>query len=81
MGWRKASGYNERAPVGLRRHHPVGSPSAMAEAAISRYKHVIGDGLRSSTDRRRAAEVDVGGHALDRRLEFGRPNCVRTATA
>jgi Transposase DDE domain len=64
MGWQKASGYNARA---------------RAEAAISRYKRVIGDGLRSRTDRRRATEVNVGGHALNRMLEFGRPTYVRIA--
>src|SRR3954467_15203958 len=40
MGWQKVSGYNLRA---------------LAEAAISRYKRVIGDTLRSQTDRRQAA--------------------------
>ncbi len=49
------------------------------EAAISRYKRVIGDGLHSRTDRRRATEVNVGVHALNRMLELGRPNYVRIA--
>ncbi len=62
--WQKASGYTRRA---------------RAEAAISRFKQVIGDGLRSRTDRRRATEVDVAVHALNRMLEFGRPISVRTA--
>src|SRR3954447_24704967 len=35
LGWQKASGYNRRA---------------LAESAISRYKRVIGDALRSRTD-------------------------------
>jgi hypothetical protein len=64
MGWQKASGYNARARV---------------EASISRYKRVLGDGLRSRTERRRAVEVDVGVHALNRMLELGRPNYVRVA--
>jgi Transposase DDE domain len=64
MGWQKATGYNARA---------------RAEAAISRYKRVIGDGLRSRTDRRRAVEVNVGVHALNRMLELGRPKYVRIA--
>jgi DDE family transposase len=64
MGWQKASGYNERA---------------RAEAAISRYKRVIGDGLHSRTDRRRVTEVNVGAHALNRMLELGRPESVRVA--
>ncbi len=51
----------------------------MAEAAVSRYKRVIGDGLRSRTDRRRATEVKVGVHALNRMLELGRPESVRVA--
>ncbi len=62
MGWQKAMGYNARA---------------RAEAAISRYKRVIGDGLRSRTDRRRAVQVHIGVHALNRMLELGRPNYVR----
>jgi len=62
--WQKASGYTRRA---------------RAEAAIGRFKHVIGDGLRSRTDRRRATEVDVAVHALNRMLELGRPISVRIA--
>ena len=64
MGWQKASGYNARA---------------RAEAVISRYKCVIGDGLHSRTDRRRVTEVNVGVHALNRMLDLGRPNYVRIA--
>ena len=63
MGWQKASGYNWRALV---------------EADIARFKRVIGDGLRARTDERRATEVNVAVHALNRMLEFGRPNHVRT---
>jgi Transposase DDE domain len=64
MGWQKASGYNLRA---------------RAEAAMGRFKQVIGDGLRSRTDQRRATEVDVAVRALDRTLELGRPESVRIA--
>jgi Transposase DDE domain len=64
MGWQKASGYNRRA---------------LAEAAISRYKRVIGDGLRSRTDRRQATEVAIAVRALNRMLELGRPESVRIA--
>jgi len=52
---------------------------ARAEAAISRWKRVIGDGLRAHADERRATEVDVAVHALNRMLELGRPDYVRTA--
>jgi hypothetical protein len=62
MAWQKASGYVKRA---------------RAETAISRYKRVIGDGLRSRTDERRATEVDVAVHGLNRMLELGRPTYVR----
>ena len=62
MGWQKASGYTKRA---------------RAEASIARFKRVIGEGLRSHTDERRATEVEVAVHALNRMLEFGRPNHVR----
>ncbi len=64
MGWQKAAGYNRRA---------------RAEAAVGRFKRVIGDGLRSRTDRRRATEVNVAVHVLNRMLEFGRPRSVRVA--
>jgi len=62
--WQKASGYTIRA---------------RAEAAIGRFKQVIGDGLHSRTDQRRATEVDVAVHALNRMLELGRPISVRIA--
>ena len=64
LGWQKASGYNRRA---------------LAEAAISRYKRVIGDALRSRTDPGRAIEVAIAVHALNRMLELGRPESVRIA--
>ena len=64
MAWQKASGYTKRA---------------RAEAAIGRWKQVIGDGLRAHADQRRATEVDVAVLALNRMLEFGRPSYVRTA--
>jgi hypothetical protein len=64
LGWQKASGYNRRA---------------LAEAAMSRYKRVIGDTLRSRTDRRRATEVAIAARALNRMLELGRPESVRVA--
>lgn len=64
MGWQKASGYNKRSRV---------------EAAIGRYKQVIGDGLRSRKDRRRSTEVGVAVHVLNQMLEFGRPISVRIA--
>jgi hypothetical protein len=64
MGWQKRSGYNTRA---------------RAEAAIARWKQVIGDGLRSRKDERRATGVEVAVHALNRMLELGRPISVRIA--
>ena len=63
-GWQKASGYDRRA---------------LAEAAISRHKRVIGDALRSRTDPGRATEVAIAVHALNRMLELGRPESVRVA--
>jgi len=62
MGWQKASGYNWRALV---------------EADISRWKRVIGEGLRSQTDRRQASEVAIAADVLNRMLELGRPEYVR----
>ena len=59
---RKASGYKWRARV---------------EADISRFKRVIGDGLRFRTDRRRATEIAITANAMDRILKLGRPEYVR----
>lgn len=64
MVWQKTSGYTRRALV---------------EAAISRLKRVIGDALRSRTDRRRATETAIAVHALNRMLELGRPRSARIA--
>ena len=52
---------------------------ARAETAMSRFKQVIGDGLRSHTDERRATEVDIAVHVLNRVPELGRPNSVSIA--
>ena len=62
--WQRASGYTKRAK---------------AEAAIARWKQVIGDRLRAHTEERRATEVDVAVHVLNRMLELGRPTYVRMA--
>ena len=64
MSWQTASGYNRRARV---------------EATMNRWKQVIGDELRAHTDERRATEVAVAVHALNRMLELGRPSYVRVA--
>jgi hypothetical protein len=64
IGWQKKSGYTRRALV---------------ETSISRFKRVIGDALRSQTDRRRATEVAIAVHALNRMLELGRAKSVRIA--
>lgn len=62
--WQKASGYHWRALV---------------EADISRFKRVVGDGLRSRTDRRRGTEIALAVSVLNRMLEFGRPEYIRLA--
>jgi hypothetical protein len=59
-----ASGYNWRALV---------------ECDISRWKRVLGDGLRSQTDGRQASEVAIAADVLNRMLELGRPEYVRIA--
>ena len=64
MARQRASGYTKRA---------------RAEAAIGRWKQVIGDRLRAHTDERRATEVDVAVHVLNRMLDLGRPSYVRMA--
>jgi hypothetical protein len=62
MAWQKASDYNRRAKV---------------EAAIGRWKQVIGDGLRSRMDECRVTEVNVAVYVLNRMLELGRPSYAR----
>jgi len=64
MGWQTSSGYNRRAKV---------------EAAIGRWKQVIGDGLRARKDDCRATEVEVSVHVLNRMLRLGRPSYVSIA--
>ncbi|MGI4795412.1 MAG: IS5 family transposase [Janthinobacterium lividum] len=60
--WQKASGYHWRALV---------------EADISRFKRVIGNGLRSRTDRRRETGIALAVSVLNQMLELGRPEYVR----
>ncbi len=62
--WQNPSGYATRA---------------LAEAAIGRFKQVIGDGLLSRTHERRATEVGAAIHALNRMLELRRPIPIRIA--
>src|SRR3954453_13922281 len=64
MGWQRASGYGWRALV---------------ESDIPRWKRVVGDGLRFQTDGRQATEVAIAADVLNRMLELGRPEYVRTA--
>ena len=64
MGWQRASGYNWRALV---------------ESDVSRWKRVIGDGLRSRSDGRQTTEVAIAVDVLNRMFELGRPEYVRTA--
>ena len=62
--WQRTSGYHWRALV---------------EADISRFKRVIGDGLRSRTDHRRETEIALVVDVLNQMLELGRPEYVRLA--
>jgi hypothetical protein len=64
MAWQKASGYNIRSLV---------------EAEMSRYKRVMGDGLRSRQDGRRLTEVKIKVKCLNRMARLGRPDSVRVA--
>jgi hypothetical protein len=47
------------------------------EAAIGRWKQVIGGGLRSRIDARRATEVEVAVHVLNQMSALERPTYVR----
>jgi hypothetical protein len=62
MNWQKTSGYNRRSKV---------------EAAISRYKRVIGDTLKSRDDARCVTEVAIVIKSLNRMSELGQANFVR----
>ncbi len=64
MAWQRRSGYNVRTRV---------------EATMGRWKQVIGDELRAHADERRATEVKIAVHALNRMLELGHPSYVRVA--
>jgi hypothetical protein len=64
MAWQRTSGYNERAK---------------AEAAIARYKQVIGDRLRAHSDEGRRAEIMVAGNLLNRMFGLARPTYVRVS--
>jgi hypothetical protein len=62
MNWQKASGYNKRSKV---------------EAAISRYKRVIGDALKSRHDAHRPTEVAIAVKSLNWMNELGRAKFVQ----
>ena len=62
--WQKTSGYNRRSKV---------------EAAISRYKRVIGDALKSRDDARRVTEVKIAVKSLNRMGELGQAKFIRVA--
>ncbi len=64
MAWQAASGDTKRA---------------RAKTGMSRFKQVIGDGLRSHADERQATKIGVAVHVLNRMLDPGRPNSVRIA--
>jgi Transposase DDE domain len=64
MGWQRAKGYNWRALV---------------EADVSRWKRVIGDGLRSQTNGRQVTEVAIAANVLNHMLKLGRPEYIRIA--
>ena len=64
MGWQRSSGCGWRALV---------------ESDVSRWKRVIGDGLRSQSDGRQATEVAIAADVLNRMLDLGRPEDVRMA--
>ncbi len=64
MGWQQTSGYNARAG---------------AEGAMSRYKRIIGDTLRSHSRPAQETEIRIAVNVLNRMLDRGRPESVRAA--
>ena len=65
-GWQRTSGYGWRALV---------------EADIARVKRIVGDGLRFQTDEGQVAEVVIAAEVLNRMLELGRSEYVRSHDA
>ena len=63
--WQKASGYNKAFES--------------RGGAISRYKRVIGDTLKSRHDARRVTEVAIAVKSLNRMRDLGQAICVRVA--
>jgi hypothetical protein len=61
LAWQRTSGYNEQAK---------------AEAAIARFKQVIGDRLRAHSDDGRRIEIVVACNLLNRMFGLARPNYV-----
>ena len=51
----------------------------LVEADVSRWKRVIGEGLRFQTDGRQTTEVAIAADVLNRKLELGPPEYVRIA--
>ncbi|CAO3356256.1 IS5 family transposase [Azospirillum melinis] len=64
LAWQKAFRYTVRALV---------------EAFFSRWKRVIGDGLRFQTEDRRNAEIAIAVRTLNRMLDLGHPDSIRAA--
>jgi hypothetical protein len=64
MSWQRMSGYNWRALV---------------EADIGRFKHVIGNTLRSRKLRRQSTEVAIAVQVLNCMRDLGRPEYVRVS--
>ena len=64
MAWRRTSGYNAKAG---------------AEGAMSRYKRIIGDTLRSHSRPAQEAETRIAVTVLNRMLDLARPEFVRAA--
>jgi hypothetical protein len=51
--------------------------AALREAAISRFKRVIGESLRSRSKPRQATEAAIAVAVLNRMLDYGSPKSVR----
>src|ERR671917_2944365 len=64
LGWQKAVGYGRRS---------------LGETAVSRYKAIIGRGLRARTRPAQKTEARVGCSVLDRMTRLGMPVSQRTA--
>ena len=76
--WWRRSWFSLNGKMGIRGQRRS-KPPTVARPAVLLARSVHQRRLRSRADQRRATEVDVAVHALNRMLELGRPESARIA--